>query len=165
MALLFWDASALAKRYTAEAGRETANAIFAHRGAHDLASTPWGYAETYSILLRRYNGGVIDLATFTGAVTTLQAEVVHNSDFGLLTITDALIFSSIDAMRRHNLNATDAVLLTLLLEFSQSPGAPICVLVASDQRFLRAAVAEGLKTLNPETLPTADVAAFLASVG
>src|SRR5579863_6592998 len=110
MGLLFWDASALVKRYYHEVGSETADALFANATSHAMTSTPWGYAETYSILLRRYNGGVIDLPSFTGAVTTLQVEVVHNPDFGLLTITDALVFSSIETMRRHNLNATDAVL-------------------------------------------------------
>jgi hypothetical protein len=36
--------------------------------------------------------------------------------------------------------------------------------VASDRRLLRAAGAEGLVTLNPETVPAADVPAFLASL-
>jgi hypothetical protein len=38
------------------------------------------------------------------------------------------------------------------------------VLVAADYRLLRAAGAEGRATLNPETLPAADVPAFLAGV-
>jgi hypothetical protein len=164
MALLFWDASALAKRYFGEIGSPTVNAVFASRGAHEMASTPWGYAETYSILLRRYNNGVLDRPTFTTVTTALQAEVVNAPDFGLLTITDAVVFGSIATMQAHHLNATDAAILTLLLEFSQSPDAPLCVLIASDQRLLRAAQAEGFPTLNPETLPAADVAAFLASL-
>ena len=164
MALLFWDASALAKRYTAEVGRETANAVFSNRGRHEMASTPWGYAETYSILLRRFNGSVIDGPSFATAVTTLQAEVVNDPDFGLMTITDAVVFSSIAAMRRHNLNATDAVLLMLLLEFSRAPGAPQCIVIASDQRLLRAAQAEGFSILNPETLAAADVPDFLSAL-
>ncbi len=164
MAVLFWDASGLAKRYTAEVGRETANAIFEHEGIHRMVSTPWGYVETYSILLRRFNGGVIDRDTFTDAVSALQAEVIQNPDFHLLSITDAQVFSSIETMRRHNLNATDAVLLEVFLEFSRSPGVPSCTLISSDHRFLRVAAAEGLATVNPETVAAADVLNLMSSL-
>jgi len=162
MAMLFWDASALVKRYTAEVGRETANAIFSEKRHHDMVSTPWGYAETYSILLRRMNGAVIDLGAFTSAVSALQSEVVRDPQFGLLSITDAHVFSSIETMRRHNLNSTDAILLTVLLEFTHSPGAPNCALISSDHRFLRAAAGEGLSTLNPEVLVPAEIPDTLA---
>jgi hypothetical protein len=37
------------------------------------------------------------------------------------------------------------------------------VLVAADQRLVRAAAAEGLATLNPETIPAVDVPALLAT--
>ena len=164
MALLFLDASALVKRYYPEIGSQSVDLLIANSSAHPMVSTPWGYAETYSILLRRFNGGVIDLATFTGAVSALQAEVVQKPEFGLLTITDAHVFSSIGMMHRHNLNATDAVLLTLLVEFSRTHGALSCVLIASDHRFLRAAASEGLPALNPETLVPADVPGVLAAL-
>ena len=163
MALLFWDASALVKRYYAEIGSQTVDLLFANGTGQSMTSTPWGYAETYSILLRRFNGGVIDRVTFTGAVSALQMEVVQNQDFGLLTVTDLHVFSSIETMRRHNLNATDAVLLTLILEVSHSPGVPTCVVVSSDDRLVRAAAVEGLRTLNPETLAPTDVHRVLAA--
>jgi predicted nucleic acid-binding protein len=162
MALFIWDASALAKRYTAEMGRETANALFATIPAADLASTPWGYAETYSIVLRRMNTGVLDAKGFTLAVTALEAEVVNSADFTLFTVTDTAIFRSVAMMRKHNLNATDAAILTVVLEVANSPDAPLCVLVASDKRLLRAAELEGLRTLNPEVMAPTDVPAFLA---
>jgi hypothetical protein len=155
VALLFWDASALSKRYTLEMGYQTVDALFTYRASHTLAATAWGYAETYSILLRRYNGGILDLLTFTAAISLLQAEVVYSPDFGLMSIGDTTVFASIATMRAHNLNATDAAILTLLLEYTAAlpPGSPSVVLIASDQRLLRAAQAEGLQALNPETLP------------
>lgn len=166
MAWLFWDASALIKRYTAEAGRETANALFHTVPPLAMATTPWGYLETYAILVRRLNGGVLDLPSFSAAVTALQTEVVHNGDFGLLPIRDSAVFASVATVRHHNLNATDAAILTALLEHvgSLPDGGSDCVLVASDRRLLRAAGAEGLATLNPEALLAADVPAFLASL-
>jgi hypothetical protein len=86
VALLFWDTSALAKRYFGEAGSDVVNAIFSGVGPHAMATTPWGYAEAYSVLLRRLNAGSLDLPTFTTVVTALQAGVVADPDFGLLPV-------------------------------------------------------------------------------
>jgi len=41
MALLFWDASALVKRYFVEVGSETVDALLASAPRHELATTPW----------------------------------------------------------------------------------------------------------------------------
>ena len=163
MALLFWDASGLAKRYTAEMGRETVNSVFAYAAAHDMATTPWGYAETYSILLRKLNGGAINAAAWAKAVNALQAEVVNAPNFGLLSISDTMIFACALMMRKHNLNATDSAILMMPLDYAQETGTS-CLLIAADQRFLRAASAEGLTTLNPEAVSATAVPALLAAL-
>lgn len=164
MAVLFWDASALAKRYFPEVSSDTVDALFACWPAHTFVATSWGYAETYSILFRRLNGGFLDPAGFTGMVTLLQADVVDSLDFDLLPIGDETIFACIATMQRHNLNSTDAAILTLLLSSVIPSTSSTCVLVASDHRLLRAAQAEGLQTINPQTMPAADVPAFLATL-
>lgn len=162
MALFFWDASGLAKRYILEDGNDTANALFTASPALRMATTPIGYAETFSILLRRRNGGLLDAPTFSVATASLQTEVL-SPRFDLFSVSDAAIFSSLALMRAHNFNATDAAILRTLLDYAASPNAPVCVLVASDTRLLRAADAEGLPTLNPELVPAADVPDFLAA--
>ncbi len=48
MALLLWDASALVKRYFLELGSETVDALFPAVSLQEMATTPWGYAETYA---------------------------------------------------------------------------------------------------------------------
>jgi len=116
MPSLFWDASALVKRYALEVGQQTVNVLFNTLGLDRMLTTAWGYTETYSVLLRRLNAGIIDWATFTASVTALQTEVVDSSDIGLLSISDLTIFASVALIRRHNLNATDAALLTALLD-------------------------------------------------
>jgi len=90
--------------------------------------------------------------------------VVDNPDFEMLAITEEDIFASILMMRRHNINSTDAAILTLLLAYAQTPGALTCLLIAADKRLLRAAEAEGLATLNPEAVLPADVPALLAGL-
>jgi predicted nucleic acid-binding protein len=97
MGWLFWDASALVKRYTPEVGRDTVNALFHNLPAPAMATSPWGYLETYAIYVLALPNRGVD-----------------------------------------------------------------CALIASDRRLLRAAATEGLATLNPETVPAADVPAFLA---
>jgi hypothetical protein len=156
MAVVFWDASGLAKRYTEEAGRATVNAIFAVVASRDMFVTPLGYAETYSILLRKRNGGILDSRTFTTATNALRAEVVGDPDFGLLSITDALVFGSLSLMGTHNINSADAAILATYLRFQRAAAEP-CLLVGSDKRLLRAAEAEGLTGLNPEEVSPADV--------
>lgn len=161
MAVLFWDASGLAKRYTAEAGRATVNALFTVVASRDMFLTPLGYAETYSILLRKRNGGILDSRAFAAAINALRAEVLGDPDFGLLSITDALIFGSLSLMGTHNINSADACLLATYLQFQRAAAEP-CLLIASDKRLLRAAEAEGLNGLNPEDVAPGDVPRALA---
>lgn len=149
MAIIFWDASGLAKRYTQESGRETVNAVFSAMPSRQMFLTPWGYAETYSILLRKRNGGVLDLRAFVTATNALRAEVLGDPYLGLLSVSDALVFGSLSLMQAHNVNSADAAILATFLRFQRSSPNP-CLLVASDKRLLRAAGAEGLPGLNPE---------------
>jgi hypothetical protein len=135
MVLLFWDASALVKRYYPELGSQSVDLMIAGHTAHSMATTPWGYIETFSILLRRFNGGVIDSATFADAISALQAEVIQNPVF-----------------------------LTVLVEYAHLPSALSCCLISSDHRFLRAAAAEGIATINPETIAPSDVLKLMSSL-
>src|SRR5687768_15744835 len=129
MALLFWDASAIVKRYWHEEGSDTVDAVFAHSSGHTMATTPVGYAETYSILLRRLNSGVLDIPTFSMAASALETEVVVGEDFGLMSITDTIVI-----MRKHNLNSTDAAIVALLVGYGRTPGSETVLLIAADKR-------------------------------
>src|SRR5579883_3489033 len=103
MAHLLWDASALAKRYAEETGSKTVQALFAHASMSQMVTTIWGYAETFSILLRRCNGGVISNASFNAAVSALENEIINHPDVGVLTIDDAAVLAGITLVKKHNL--------------------------------------------------------------
>ncbi len=165
MPLILWDASGLAKHYTNESGHDTADALFAAVSLQEMALTPWGYAETYSILLKKYNSRILGVPAFKTAVTNLQNEVLGSNGFRILSISDATIFGSLSLMRAQSLNSADAAILSAFLRFPRAlpVGSLPCLLVASDKQLLRAAEAEGLKTLNPELLAVVDAAAFLAA--
>lgn len=166
MPTLFWDASGLAKRYAAESGSETADILFDLVPASAMVTTVWGYAETFSILLRKRNDNRLDASMFNTAVIALRQEIINNRDMGFLTVDESAVLTGLSLMERHNINATDASLLAVLLRYARSrqPSASVCILVAADQRLLRAARAEGLQTLNPEEIAAADASTLLAEL-
>ena len=163
MVYLLWDASGLVKRYSLEAGTVTVNALFAPPS--DMAITVWGYLETYAILRRCFNAGAFDRKALTDAVTALQSEVI-DGDFDLLSIRDELIFSAASLVDAHNMNSADAAILAAYLRLRSSlpRNSPTCLLVASDKRLLRAAIAEGLQTLDPESLSPDAASAFISAL-
>jgi predicted nucleic acid-binding protein len=162
---LLWDASALAKRYVAEVGSQTVNALFAAVPSAQMVTTILSYSETFAALLRKHNQGVLSLPAFTAAQAALRNEVVDDPDFVILGIEFDDILDGIDSIKRHNLNSADAAILHAFLKHAgllrQSMQS---VLATSDQRLLRAGKAEGLEVLNPEILQAQDAPAFLAAL-
>jgi predicted nucleic acid-binding protein len=162
---LLWDASALAQRYVAEVGSATVNAIFAAVPPAQMATTIMIYSETFAALLRKHNQGVLDLNSFTAAQAALRNEVIDEPDFSVLALQFDDILDGIDLIQRYNLNSADASSLRAFLKHaSLLPASMANVVVAADQRLLRAANGEGLLVLNPEQLAVADVPAFLAAL-
>ncbi len=163
MPYLLWDASALAKRYAREAGSDVVIAFFDNVDASHIVTTVWGYSETFSILLRRCNGGTIRRESFVVATSSLRTEIIESEETAVLSIDDETVLSSLSIMQTHNLNSTDAALLVLYLRFQSAVSEP-CVLIAADRRFVRAAIAEGLLAIDPENFVAADVPNFLSAL-
>ncbi len=160
---LLWDASALVKRYAPEVGSETVNALWAAVPEAQMATTFPIYAEAYSIMLRKHNRHDISDALFLAARSLLRAEVINSLDFVVLATDTSDVLIGIDLMERHNINSSDATFLAVCLRYAVAIS-DVCVLVAADARLLRAAAAEGLRPLNPELVPAADVPTFLAAL-
>lgn len=150
MPFLLWDACALVKRYVRETGSETVQALFAAVPMSQSVITLWGYVETFAILLRRHNGGVISEEAFATAASALETDFMFSGEPTALSVDDTALHDSLALIRRHNLNSVDAALLTTFLRFAADVSAA-CVLVTADRRLERAALAEGLAVLNPET--------------
>jgi len=69
MRLYFWDASALIKRYFAETGSDTVDAMFSQATLSEMITTPWGYTETFSLLVWRRNETVLNTANYLAPET------------------------------------------------------------------------------------------------
>ena len=166
MVILLWDASALAKHYAPEIGSETVDALLASIPAAQQVSTAVSYAEIYSILLRKFNRANIDHMAFEAAKSSLRSEMINDPDFVLLSIDDTAFYGGIALMEAHNINATDAALLFLfqsyISTFPQTSQVKF-IIVAADERLVRASEAEGLTAINPESITAANIPALLAN--
>jgi predicted nucleic acid-binding protein len=162
MAIILWDASAIAKRYLSETGTTTVNALWTSGARH--AMPLWCYAEVYAILTRRLNSGRLDQKTFGVQVLALQNEILQGNHITLLSAHDRIVLSGIQYIRAHSLNSSDAAILASFNEYRTISGLPNSfVVVSSDQRLIRAATAEGFKTVNPEVVDDKTALALAAS--
>lgn len=165
MRYCYLDASALVKRYTVEPGSPLLHALveplLAVRPPRLLVS--WlGFLEIVAVLNRHRNDGRLTERLFQQALVRLTDEVAQMS---LLAINDDVAARALDLMLRHNLNASDALYLRQMLDWQVEHTTPedALILVASDERLLRAAHTEGIDTLSPETDPLDSVSHLLDS--
>ena len=122
-----------------------------------------GMGEIVSILVCKRNAGLISQAYFAQAMLNFNTEIVDATDLNKVSVTSRLVTSSFPLIVAHSINSTDAVTLRSALAIARKlrAGGDDLVLVASDQRLLRAAQAEGLSTFDPETQDQAALAVFI----
>ena len=154
MYYFYFDASALVKRYTEEVGSDKVDFLFQNFPLNRLMCLAIGVAEVFSICVRKRNDGRITRHHFEQAIGYLDSEVINiESDFETIPVQNALIWESISLMDIHSINSVDAILLCSALDIVTNlrDENNELVLIASDQRLLRAAQTEGLLCFNPET--------------
>lgn len=117
-----------------------------------MACSTLGMLEVISILLRQYNGKRLARPAFTQAMAEFETEVASNSQFVKTSVDDALLKAAIPLLAKHNLNASDTVILlsAVNLQLSLQQKGDNLILCAADKRLARAAMAEGLMVFNPE---------------
>lgn len=154
MYYFYFDASALAKRYTDEVGSDKIDFFFDNVPLERLLCLTLGAIEVFWICVRKRNDSRITSHQFERATTHLRHEVINNQlGFKTIMVPDSLVWDSIRLIETHSLNSVDAMVLRSALDMAmelRSTGDTL-VLVASDQRLLRAARTEGLQIFNPET--------------
>jgi predicted nucleic acid-binding protein len=157
------DASTLLKRYAPEKGTGVMNHLFAQARRERLMCLMLGAAEVAAGLARKRNGGLIPPVLFATAMIQLRTEILDAPTFAKLPADNTLIDAAILLLEKHAINANDAIVLRSALDVVipfRSVGDDL-ILVASDQRLLKAAQAEGLATFDPETQSTTDLDALL----
>jgi predicted nucleic acid-binding protein len=72
------------------------------------------------------------------------------------------VLSGLRHINFHHLNATDAILLAVLLHAKQVRfSSDMLILVTADKRLVRAAEAEGIRTIDPESATDEEIAALM----
>lgn len=164
MVQVYWDASALVKRYASERGTPFANAVFASVAPARMMCLSIGTGEVISAFVRKRNAGLIDQQVFVQALVELRAEVIDSVEFRVVATTDNLIFASHPLIERYSLNATDAAILRSALDAANAARVSEhgLILLTADDRLLRAARQEGITAFNPEADAIARLTAALA---
>ena len=112
-----------------------------------------GILEIVSVLVRKRNDGRLSPKLFNQAMIELNQELIEEEAFSMAAIDDAVVLSALDLIARHNINATDAIILHSCLDFLQTlaaQGNHRLLLWSCDKRLLRAAQHEGVEVFDPE---------------
>jgi len=159
----YLDASALAKRYAPETGTAAINHLFTRLTPDRLVVFNVGVAEVVSILVRKRNAKRLSPAACSQATIDFGVEIVNQASLRKVAADTSLVTASLPLINKHAINATDSILLRSALDLAAywRASSHDLVLVASDQRLLRAAQAEGLVVFNPETQTEADLDSLL----
>lgn len=159
----YLDASALVKRYVLEKGSPHVHAILDGVPHNRIYLLNVGAGEVVSILVRKRNAGSISTASFGQAYVDFETEILRAAAIRKQSVSNRLALSSFPLIVAHSINSTDAIMLRSALVIARKlrAGGGDLVLVASDQRLLRAAQAEGLTTFDPETQDQAALARLI----
>ena len=153
------DASALVKRYSSEIGTDFMNRLFntlLPLIPTRLICSRINLGEVIASLNRKKNAGILPTNQFALVCTRFFAEISRGQ---VWPVTEDLLDASVSHILSQNLNATDAIHLQTVLEiqlFLQQFGNSV-VLVVADRRLLRAAEANGIICINPETSSLTDL--------
>jgi predicted nucleic acid-binding protein len=163
MLCFYIDASALAKRYAPEPGTPLVNHLFSKVTPERLIVFNVGVAEVTSLLVRKKNTRRLSATAFSQALIDFGTEIIYSTRIRKVVADNALVTAALPLIEAYSINATDDIILRSAVDMAtylRTAGDDL-VLMASDQRLLNAARAEGLLTFNPETQSKADLDALL----
>lgn len=137
----------MVKLFVAEQGSEAMIDLFERVENQHKAISALAALEVRSAIRRRQYGGDTSLAAADQAIAILVAEIRRVVEH---PITSTVLDEASTLVDRRNLRALDALQLAtaLIAGRTLNPG-DIVRFVASDQRLISAAIAEGLETWDP----------------
>ena len=142
--MIYFDSSALVKRYIEEAGSKEVNKLL--RVSTKAVTSRLAYPEMLSAIMRRHRAG--DIATSDCERIKREFRI----EWGGFTIIEihSELFNIIDKIiEKHTLRGADCIHLSTALWLHQVTKQDV-LFAASDAELLKAAQAEKLKTCNPQ---------------
>ena len=145
--MIFFDASAVAKRYFLEIGSDRVNELWS--GTEFFSSLAILHCELRSALNRKRR----ERALPRGAYDTLKQRIQEDLEkVYAVPVIPELIQLSVRLLDSHPLKALDSLYLAGALGLQQALQEPV-LFVSADRQLLQAAQAERLRALDPETAP------------
>jgi predicted nucleic acid-binding protein len=149
-----FDASALVKRYVAEAGSRWVTGLTVPESGNSISIAEVTRAEVASAMARRQREGSISADERARLLGTFQAHCAVQ--YRLVSTAHHIVDSAVDLIQHHPLRAYDAIQLATAILVNRSLlhyGLQPLVFVSADDRLLAAAGAEGLAAENPNQHP------------
>jgi len=138
----YLDTSALVKLYVDEAGSRRMKGIVAE--ASLVGTSLLAYLEARSAFARRYREG--DL-TAPGYHIIVEAFAYEWERYFAVRVDEAVLKAAVFLSEKNALKALDALHLASAMALVESTGMP-WMFLAADLRLVRAAIAEGLETID-----------------
>ncbi len=141
--MIYFDSSALVKRYLREAGSESVNAILLSE--ETIVTSKLAYPEILSAFMRKHRAGELIRKSLRSVIDQLESDWKH---FSIVEFHDDL-FPTIKALiEKYPLKGADTVHLSSALWLKHTVREDLRF-VASDLNLLKAAESENLHTMNP----------------
>lgn len=150
MSVVYFDTSALLKRYVTEAGSAWVRESVASASGVEVFTSSLTAVEATCAFARRLREGVLDMDAYITIERAFDYDIRYR--YNILEVTPVTLETAQSLARRHPLRAYDAVHLAtawlvnqVLLREDKAPLTFIC----ADERLLAVAMAESLPSENP----------------
>lgn len=142
--MIYFDSSALIKKYVVEKGTREVREFFA--SGELLWTSKISQAEVWSAFARRRRSGDLAAPQYRRIAKSFERDW---KAFAIVEVNDGVMGMIRRIVERHPLRAFDAIQLASALWTKQNLGEPI-LFVGADEGLLRAAEAVSLRVVNPE---------------
>lgn len=146
MGILFFDSSALLKRYIVERGTERVLELV--DGNDRITVSRLAHVEIVSVVVRRAKGGDIDEDHASEVISTLEEEL--RTRFSVTEVQSSTLTRAVDLVKSRGLKAADAIQLVCGLAAASGTNRDGFAFVCSDVALNMAAQEEGLRVLDPQ---------------
>jgi len=141
--MIFFDSSALVKRYIEEKGSDKVHALL--KEGSIVVVSRLAYPEILAAITRRHKAGEIDTRPFERVKKAFKADW---ASFAVVEIHKEIFQFVDEVIAKHALKGADSIHLSTALWLKKATKKDV-VLVASDIELLKAAKAEKLGVCNP----------------
>lgn len=142
--MIYFDSSALVKRYVEEDGSDRANSILANTAI--IATSKLTYPEILSAFARKHKTGEISIEWFNKIIENFETEWEY---FLIIEIQDELLPLIRKMIKKHYLKGADSIHLSSALWLKHAAKEDI-TFVTSDINLLKAAQGENFQIINPQ---------------